>query len=188
MPLNFYDFTIRDTPLQQQQRRKQFTFEPRLNASYDATPFWTLSTTIDRQNTFGEIDDVFYGYLLRTYRNIERRNAPLPANVSHGGRLNASYRNPVASIFGHISYSKRLIDNNLIYITQINANGAAESYALALSNRATNQVLMAQVSKYFTELSTQVTLEGQFMQTERPQIINGVAATVRNQIRSMVFD
>ncbi|RDB05877.1 hypothetical protein [Runella aurantiaca] len=180
-PLNFYDFSIRDTPLQQQQRRQQFTFEPRLNTSYEATPFWTLSTTIDRQNTFGEIDNVFYGYLLRTYRNIERRNAPLPANVSHGGRLNASYRNPVASIFGHASYSKRLIDNNLLYRTQLNANGAAESYALESSNRAINDVFMAQVSKYFTELSTQFTLEGQFVQTERPQIINGVAATVRNQ-------
>ncbi|MFN4147735.1 MAG: hypothetical protein ACK4GN_18070 [Runella sp.] len=180
-PLNFYDFVVEDTSLRQQQRQRQFTFEPRINASYEATPFWTITATISRQNIFGDIDDVFYGYLLRNYRTIERRAAPLPANVSQGGSLNISYRNPVASIFGHISYSKRFIDNNLLYSTQINANGAVESNASTSPNRATNDILMANVSKYLAELKTQLTLEGQLMQTERPQIINSSLTNVLNQ-------
>lgn len=183
-PLNYYDFLVQDKPLQQQQTLQQITFEPRLSTNYEATPFWTLTSNVGRRNTFGDIDNLFYGYLLRNYRTIERRNAPLPTNVALNGSLSVNYRNPVESVFGHITYSKTLTDNNLLYGTQLAANGAAESYALALPNESRTDMFMGQASKYFLNLKIQVTLDGQVTLSKRPQIINGFMTTIKNQSRT----
>jgi len=183
-PLNYYDFWVQDKPLQQQQTLQQITFKPRLSTSYEATTFWTLKSNLDRRNTFGDIDNLFCGYLLRNYRTIERRNAPLPTNVALNGSLSINYRNPIESVFGYITYSKTLTNNNLLYGTQLAANGAAESYALALPNESMTDMLMGQTSKYFLNLKIQVTLDGQLTLSKRPQIINGFMTTIRNQSRT----
>ena len=183
-PLNYYDFLVQDKPLKQQQTLQQITFEPRLSTSYEATPFWTLRGNVGRRNTFGDIDNLFYGYLLRNYRTIERRNAPLPANVAVSGSVGVNYRNPVASVFGYLTYSKSLMDNNLLYGTQLTANGAAESFVLAQPNQSISDMVMSQAGKYFMNLKMQVTIDGQLTFSERPQIINGFMTTVKNQSRT----
>lgn len=180
-PLHFYNFWIEDRRLKQEEEIHQFTFEPQLKVSYDAGSFWTLSGSIDRKNTFGEIDGLFYGYMLRNYRTVERRNAPLLKNVSLGGSLNARYRNPLTSIFGYVTYSKRLTDNNLIYGVRITPQATTESYALTSFNTADFQLMMMSVGKYFKSLKTQLNIDYQLSISARQQIINGAIVAVKNQ-------
>ena len=180
-PLALYDFSTTDQPLQAGQKRRQLTFEPQLSATYELSSHLNISGALSRQNQFGKMEDVFYGYLLRTYRTIERRDAPLPANLSQGGNLGISYRNPVSSVFGHLIASRRAVWNNVLYSTRLNANGAAESIALASFNRSINELLSGQISKYVFPLKTTIGLDGQFSRMLRPQLLNDVLTDVKNQ-------
>lgn len=186
-PLSFHGFSLRDDPLQSAQKRQQLTFEPQLNSSYELNTYLTVSGSLSRQNQFGKIEDVFYGYLLRNYRTIERRDAPLPANISQGGSLSLSYRNPISSVFGHLIASRRSVLNNILYSTQLSANGTTESVALASQNRSSHDFMTAQISKYFMPLKTTIGLSGQYTQVIRPQILNGLTTQINNRQTTVGF-
>ena len=178
-PLNQYYFEVKDVLLKQQQVLNQTIFEPKLNVRYDINPFWELSSSIDKKNTFGEIENLFYGYLLKNYRTLERRNAPLLNNVSWGSSINIRYHNPLTSVFGYATYTNRTTNNNLIYSTRITPQGASESYALPLFNKSQSQTILLQVGKYFNILKMQVNLDYQSTLSERREIINGADVPVK---------
>lgn len=183
-PVNHYFFRVEDEPLKQQQNLDRLTFEPKLNVRYDLNPFWALSSSIDKKNTFGEIENLFYGYLLKNYRTLERRNAPLLDNVSWGTSFNIRYRNPLTSVFGYAIYTTRTTNNNLIYGTRIATQGASEGFALPMFNKSYTQSVILQVGKFFSALKTQVSLDYQSTFSEQQQIINGTNVPVKNQNNS----
>ncbi|MEZ4903425.1 MAG: hypothetical protein R2822_17510 [Spirosomataceae bacterium] len=66
-PLTYYRLAVRDTFLNQSQRINQVASRPRLNVGFEANSFWKFSGLTERQYSFGDIGDIFYGYLLRDY-------------------------------------------------------------------------------------------------------------------------
>ena len=180
-PVHFYDFKVQDASLQREENLQQLTFEPRLEVSYEFNPVLKLSGGLHRHNTFGGIDQLFYGYLLRNFRTLERRNAPLPNNVATEQTLTLSYQNPVISMFGYVLYAKSQTKNNLLYDTRLNANGTTESFALASANTTHSDMLMANVGKYFLALKTSINLDYELTLSDNPQLLNGIKVAIKTK-------
>lgn len=184
LPITYYEFSIKDTLLKKSQGIKQTRFEPRLNAGFEVTTYWKLSGQIERKYLFGNIDDIFYGYLLRDYRTIERRNVPLLQTAIWRSNLHASYQNPLRGIFGYLSFSKIWNDYNLIYASHLSDIGAIEGYALPIKNSGVSQNVLGQISKYFKSIKSQISLNYQKTILQRQQLLNEISLPFHTSIQS----
>ncbi len=180
-PVRFHRYRIEDTTLQEREAIDRLTVEPHLSVGFEASPFWRLTTSAGLRNRFGAINQMYYGYILRNYRDIQRINAPLPQLADRTFSGGISYRNPLKSIFWNVIYNYTYSENNLLYQTQLLTNGATELQAIEQPNNRINSPVNTRLSKYFGELDTNVTLSASFGLQEFQQILNDQTTTIENQ-------
>lgn len=180
-PLNYYRFNIQDVLANKSQQLSRLVPEPRFSANYTINTFWSANNSLSYRNIFGEIDDIYYGYLLRTYRTLQRRDVPLQNNQSVSGMLGLNYRNPLTSLFGSVLFSYSLSRNNLIYRSSIAPSGALENTAVSQANTSHIQLLTGQLGKYFEPVKTTISSKLSWSTTTSNQFVNGSLITLTNQ-------
>jgi hypothetical protein len=181
IPTSYYLFNTQDIVLNKKDQLSRFTPEPRLSIRYEANSYWTASGSLDLRKQFGEIEDIHYGYILKNYRSIERRNIPIQDNTTLGIHLGVSYRNPLTGLFGNISYIHSKTNKNLIYNSIVASNGSLQLLALQQRNSAHIQNLNLHLGKYFHEIKTSTNLGINYSDMEGQQLINGILEGVSNQ-------
>lgn len=171
-PLNFRRFAIEDAALSKSENLNRLTFEPRLGLNYDLNNYLTINTAASKSNSFGDINQMYYGYLLTTYRDIKRMNVPLLQTSSYSTSAGINYRNPVNSTFASFTYSYSFRENNLLFTNIINPNGSIERNAIEQANNAYNQSLNGSVSKYFSKVKTTLSVGTNVFKQQNQQFIN----------------
>lgn len=179
--LNLHNYNIEDSNLQMEQGLMRLTFEPRLSVNYDLTSFWRIAALVSLSNQFGSIDQTYYSYILKSYRNIQRINTQLPEikNMSYSASIR--YRNPIKSLFFSLNFNNSTKQNNLLYDIQILNNGATELQAIQKNNIQSNYNLSTTISKYFSDFNTNLTVGVNFSIRDYQQIINTETVNVANQ-------
>ena len=180
-PINYHAYQIKDTPLQTSEQIDRITFEPRLSAIYDVNSFWKINSSINFSNQFGTINQLHYAYILQNYRNLQRINAPLPQNSNQNYSLGFAYRNPIKTLFFNVMYMNSKSENNLLYQTQILPNGATELQAVEQENVRNNHNISTRVSKYFSKIKSNITLNATFGLQEFQQLLNNNLTDIKNQ-------
>lgn len=171
-PLNFRSFAIEDSALGKSENLNRLTFEPRLSLNYDLNNYLTINISASKNNSFGDINQMYYGYLLTSYRDIKRMNAPLLQAKSYSSSAGINYRNPVNSTFASFTYSHSFRENNLIFTNTINPNGSIERNAIKQNNSAYNQSLNGNASKYFSKIKTSFSIGTNVFMQQNQQFIN----------------
>ena len=177
-PINCYIFKIEDKALNKSENLNRTTFEPRLGLNYDLNNYWAINASSSKNNSFGNINQIYYGYMLTSYRDIKRSNAPLFQSVNISNSVGLSYRNPINSTFANLIYNYSVRENNLLFINNIGKNGSVERNAIEQENTNYAQSLNASISKSFSEITTTISIGTNIFKQENPQIINNNFATV----------
>lgn len=177
-PVSYYIFRIEDKALNQSENLNRATFEPRLGLNYDLDNYWTINASSGKSNSFGNINQIYYGYILTSYRDIKRSNAPLSQSVNFSNSVGLTYRNPINSTFANLIYNYSVRENNLLFINNIGLNGSVERNAIEQKNNNYAQSLNASMSKNFREIRTTVSIGTNILKQENQQIINNNLATV----------
>ena len=177
-PLTYYHFSIQERALDEGQRLSRLAFEPSLGVSYEMNAFWKANASVKRGVNLGELQDLHYGYILKNYRTIERRNSPIPIALSHSFSGGLNYRNPLISTFFNVFYLNSVTENNLLISSQIDQNGAIELVAFEQSNWSYNQMISSRLGKFFSRAKLNASVGVSVSQTERQQLINDVLAAV----------
>ncbi|MFV8357849.1 hypothetical protein ACNQGB_16895, partial [Flavobacterium sp. XS1P32] len=151
-PINFHSYTIKDAPLQQSENLSQTTFEPRLTVNYDINSYWKINSSAGISNQFGTINQLHYGYILQNYRSIKRINSPLPQSKIQNYNVGVSFRNPVKSLFFNASYSNVQSENNLLYQSEVLANGAVSIEAIEQLNTRYSHNFSTRIGKYVSAI------------------------------------
>ncbi|MFV8379753.1 carboxypeptidase regulatory-like domain-containing protein [Flavobacterium sp. LB3R33] len=184
-PINLHSYTIRDAPLQQSENVNQTTFEPRLTVNYDINFYWKINSSAGISNQFGTINQLHYGYILQNYRSIKRIISPLPQSKIQNYNVGISFRNPVKSLFFNTSYSNVQSENNLLYQSEVLANGAVSIEAIEQLNTRYSHNFSTRIGKYISTIKSNVTLNSSFALQEFQQIINANLVDIANQ--NLVF-
>jgi hypothetical protein len=184
-PINFHSYTIKDAPLQQSENVSQTTFEPRLTVNYDISSYWKINSSAGISNQFGTINQLHYGYILQNYRSIKRIISPLPQSKIQNYNVGISFRNPVKSLFFNTSYSNVQSENNLLYQSEVLANGAVSIEAIEQLNTRYSHNFSTRIGKYISTIKSNVTLNSSFALQEFQQIINANLVDIANQ--NLVF-
>jgi hypothetical protein len=180
-PINFHAYTIKDSPLQKAEDVSQTTFEPRITINYDISSYWKINSSTGISNQFGTINQLHYGYILQNYRSIKRIDSPLPQSKIQNYAVGFSYRNPVKSLFFNASYSNVQSENNLLYQSEVLANGAVSIEAIEQLNTRYSHNFSTRIGKYFSSIKSNVTLNSSFALQEYQQIVNAKLVNIANQ-------
>jgi hypothetical protein len=185
-PINLRSFDIQDTSLEENQNLSQVTFEPNFYVRNKISAFWETSISANLSNDFGDMQQLYYGFIFNNYRNLQRYNSPLPENFSQNYSWRLRFRNPLKSLFANLSYSYNRTKRNLLYSNEIGLTAATIFEAIEQDNFSNSHRINAKASKYFRKLKTTLSLGSNFTISNREQILNGNLADVENQ--NMGFD
>ncbi|PTX62960.1 carboxypeptidase-like protein [Kordia periserrulae] len=158
-------------------------FEPKLTVKKDLNAFWKASLSMNISNDFGDLDQLYYGFILNNYRNIQRYNNPILEKVSGNTSIGFSYRNPVSSLFINSYYTYANTQQNLLFGNTVNADGTSKFGFFEQDNTIQTHSFNIKASKYFSKLKTNITLGSNFYIDQKDQFLNGILAnTTTNSI------
>jgi len=180
-PVNYRAFAIEDSYLDQSQNLNRLTFEPDFYISNKFSAFWETSVSGNYSNNFGDISRMYYGFILKNYRSLQRYNSPLPEDFSQRYIWSLTYRNPFTSFFASTSYSYSNTKRNLLYSNLIGTNGTTILEAIEQENYLNSHNWEGKASKYFSKLNTTLSLGTSISLFQREQLLNQRLADVRNQ-------
>ena len=166
VPVSYYDFRATDAPLGAGQRLRTVVAEPSLNVRHDLGPLWYVSASAGLSNSFGEIGQLNYAYILRDYRTLQRNDAPLPRTQTQRYSGGFYFKNPLKSRFFNAFYSFSNSLNNRLYSSQVDAGGAVTTVALDQDSRALTHALNASASQFISPWKTNLSLQASASQRQ----------------------
>lgn len=178
LPVSWRSYTIKDISLNQHDKLEKWVFEPSLSLRY-ATGFWDFRAATGINHFFGDIRQFHYGYILKSYRYINRTRAPLRQQENQYVNGKISYNNITSFFFGHLFYEYAERQSNLLYQTQLLPDGATVYNALAQKNTSTNKRLLGKIGKTFSALNTTLSIRGHFNTSKTRLLLNTVSSDLR---------
>lgn len=179
LPINYYNFAWNNFQ-DYKENKNRFIFEPRISISNEITSFWKISTNYNRSYQFGNVNQLYNGYILTGYRNIQRYNSVFPEMINDGFSFGINYRNPVKSWFGSFFYTYSILQNNILYSVSINQFGASELQTFRFDNERKNHNLNFKLSKYISEIKSTFTLNSSFSKATFFQLVNNNLNEISN--------
>ncbi|SFF93086.1 Outer membrane receptor proteins, mostly Fe transport [Salegentibacter agarivorans] len=180
-PLEFKSFHLEDDNFEDSRNLDRLVFEPNFYVRKKISAFWEANASAGLSYNFGEIQQLYYGFLLKGYRNLNRYNAPISEEQKQNYSGGLRYRNPLKQLFLNASYSYAYSENNLLYSSNIGENGTTILEAVARNNSFDNHSFKAGGSKYFRELKTTLKLNASYNLSNRQQLLNNTLAEVNTQ-------
>ena len=180
-PLEFKSFHLEDDNFEDSRNLDRLVFEPKFYVKKKISAFLEANASAGLSYNFGEIQQLYYGFLLNGYRNLNRYNAPISEEQKQNYSGGLRYRNPLKQLFLNASYSYVYSENNLLYSSNIGENGTTILEAVARNNSFDNHSFKAGGSKYFRKLKTTLKLNASYNLSNRQQLLNNTLAEVNTQ-------
>ncbi len=182
-PVNFHFYRFNDKFLKKEQNLRRITFDPRLVINFELNNFWRIKSSTGISHQFGTINQLYYNYILKTYRNLQRINTPLPENINYNYSVSVRYRNPLKSIFITLVYANKITEKNLLFNTKILSDGATELQFLLQNNLTKSKYFSLRASKYFNDFNTNFTITANYNFRDYQQILNEKITSITNQTK-----
>jgi hypothetical protein len=179
-PFSYNLFHVTDGNLYRKRGLKKLISEPRLSIKYDFNSYLSATGSLSLRHQFGEIDNSYFGYILKNYRTLLRQDAPLIHNQTVAINPGFNYRNPLSGVFANVYYSHTVTHQNLMYETRISPEGATELHAFENKNTVLTHAISSQFSKYISSLKTNINLGAGINFNSRNQLLNGTAIEAKN--------
>lgn len=188
MPLNFNSISINDPFRNVSKNFYKTTFEPIVYTQYLFASFWKASLQSGISYKFGDIGNVYSGYILLDPLNLTRMNSnnPLQENINKNFNAKIEYRNPFNNFFFNIgnrySHSKRnLIANSTVIY------GVRQVDFEIFSNKSFTNVFSSEFGKYFPKLKTNSSITYGYTNIIDQQKYNGSLSDVDTRAQSIGF-
>jgi hypothetical protein len=186
-PVSYYTFRAHDNALDSGQNLNLLVAEPRLTARHELGALWYASASAGLRNSFGDISQLNYAYLLRDYRTLVRNDAPLPRSIGQAYSVGIYFKDPLKALFFSASYSLNSILNNRLYSSQVTTDGALTTMALDKDARQYTHSLSSNVSKFFSPWKTNISLNVIGSLNRQPLVLNGILAQTQSRSATAIF-
>jgi hypothetical protein len=177
-PLKLQTFKRTDNSLNKKQNLNKLTFEPRFSIKKDLNTFWKTTFSASLKNSFGDINQLYYGYILNNYRNIQQYETSILESLRKNITFGISYRNPIKSIFINGFYSYGKSNQNLLFGNIINSDGTTSFGFFEQDNNNNTHNINLRGSKYFSKLKTTLTVTTNASLDNKEQLLNGTITDI----------
>ena len=180
-PVAFKSFRLEDDNFAEHRSLDRVIFEPNFYVRKKLSAFWEAHASVGLQYDFGTLRQLYYGFLLNDYRNLNRYNAPISEEKRQNYSAGLNYRNPLKQVFISASYSYSYSTNNLVYSSTIADSGTTILEAVARDNSYDTHNFSTNGSKYFRKLQTTLKLNASYNVSQRQQLLNTTLTEVNTQ-------
>ncbi|MBX0292090.1 hypothetical protein K3G63_16695 [Hymenobacter sp. HSC-4F20] len=180
-PLSYRTLRATDAPLAAAQHRRWLTLEPQVAGRYELNGLWNARAGAELTNQPGSPEQLYYGYLLRDYRTLQRNAAPLTQERAFSSRLGLHYENPLTSWLYQATYSFSSSTRNQLLRNLVRSDGTLTTVAVAQRATAPRHTLAAQASKFISPWKTTLALQLSGTTSRQPLLLNATPTTTRNQ-------
>lgn len=177
-PLKIQTFKREDNILNRNQNINRLTFEPRFSIKKDLNAFWKTTFSASLKNSFGDIYQLYYGYILNNYMNLQQYETPILESLRKNVTLGISYKNPIKSLFINSFYSYGNSNQNLLFGNSINNNGTTSFGFFEQDNNNNTHNINLRGSKYFSKLKTTLTVTTNASLDNKEQLLNGTITDI----------
>ncbi len=171
-PLRFRYYQSKDHIRNFYNPMTKLTFEPGILTLYQLTGNLEARLSSVYANQFGSINTLYNGFLLTSYRNLQKFNATLPESNNWNSSLYINFKNPLKSVFAGISYSYSLASRNYIFRNELSAGGYEIVEMDTKDNIRQMQSVSANYSRYFAGIKTIVKTKGDGSWSRADYILN----------------
>ncbi|RYE36674.1 MAG: carboxypeptidase regulatory-like domain-containing protein [Sphingobacteriaceae bacterium] len=184
LPVNLQQINYSDSIYHFGQGLTKLFFNPKISFNYKVATEKTLIFNYNLSNDFGEIQDIYRGYILQNYRSLYANNAPLTERQNNQFLLGYNHRKAITMFFFSVNAIYNHVGSNSIASSLI-TNTFQQRVLLPYKNSIDSWTLNANSSKYLFALNT--TLGGGLMlQSNRSnQIQNGILLPYNTVLTSL---
>jgi len=147
-PISWYHINLTSMIPEDGQKTSYMLFEPRVSLNYKISGFWNIRTFWSHAKKIGDIDQIHYGFILKSYRILTQNAAPISENSRHNVGLYLSYRNPITSFFNSLSYFYSKNKTNQLMSQVVRPDGSTVVEVYYLPNSSYTQSIQGQSSKF----------------------------------------
>lgn len=182
LPISYQYYWLSDAQRHGEQKSDKLLFDPGFSIYYKFKDFWMLSSSWAYYNRLGDIDQQYYGFIMKNYLNLSQNAAPVSLSVGSRYSTSASYRNPINSLFCSFHYLFNTSLNNLIYKNQINQDGSLKMQAIEFPNRTRVHSIVAQGSKYLSKALMTIGFQLNYTYQQGISFVNNELLATNNQL------
>lgn len=165
--------------------KRVFIFQPRGLAEYSINDAFKMNYTFFRTDNYGDIKNLYEGYILSNYRTIQKQSAVFPESIGYNHTFGVEYKDITNSFFVSFNASYSLLNKNILYNTSVDPAGAISASIFLRDNRIESKGLYASISKFVSGLKTVVKLDGDVNLTSSEQLINGALISMNSKNTSL---
>ena len=189
MPFNFNNIKAEDPLRLVNKSLNKVTFNPNVFAQYAFASFFKASVNASLNNTFGDIQTSYAGYILTspTGFNVMNKNNPIPETESLSGGARLEYRNPLNNLFFNVGYRISNTTNNLLASNSVNESGFSVIEYIESENKRKSNSYYAEIGKYFPKFKTNASVTYSLSDSKNISLRNGNLFENQNQGNSLGF-
>lgn len=173
LPFRWNSYRIENRLKETSQTENPFTLNPNFWTEYKFSGYWKATANAGYNKSYGPLNQMYNGYLLKNYRNLSRNNIPLMKVAAHNFSLGLEYRNPISSWFGRIYYTYSERKQYQIFNTTTQPNGATVTEALDQLNKTGSNSVSASVSRLIAPLRTTFKISTAYSHSGADMLFNG---------------
>ncbi len=169
LPLSYNALYTNEQYTAQRKNINRLFFNPVFTLHYDLNLFLALSANAGYTHQLGEINDVYTGFIMQSYRSLVRNDGQLPEQQNQSCSIDLNYRNPLHAIFGNAGIRYFRNKTNLLFgydyqgILQIK-----KTYEMP--NVTSGYNFSTRISKGIDAIAGSITLEVNYFNTSSSQI------------------
>ncbi|MCL1973611.1 MAG: hypothetical protein FWG54_02190, partial [Bacteroidetes bacterium] len=169
VPLQYIMLRIHDHLPQTKTPTDRLFLNPSLFLSYKLTACWETSFTARYTNSLGSLSNSYTGYIMRSYRNLQRNEDKLLEQQVQNYNFSLSYRNPIYSLFGNFSAGYNNIHANLLFGANFqDILRVQTTYEIPNTTALAN--LSASLSKGLDVIASTLTVGGNYTSSQASQL------------------
>lgn len=180
LPIQIQEFNIRN-----QITFNQTTFDPKGFLKVNLSPFWNFSIFSKYSNNFGGINQLYGGYILNTYNNIQRYGRDIPLSKVWESYLSFDYSNASKALFANIVINNSKEFNNYIFSDIVDSNGMKTINFSNQKNQQFSTSFSGDIGKYMAYIETSIKLKALTVLSGFEQIVNNKLIQISQQQYTM---
>lgn len=148
------------------------TFNPAGSLTYlwNSKNQWNLSISSGKE--YQSMDNLYSGYIIQMYRNMQRYNARLLFNNNFKTDIHYRYNNPVRAEFANVGYSYSIEDRDYIFSSKLDSLGRESLNIEDVGSKRIDHTIAAGISRIFSSIRTNIKINGNYGWSKSDYLIN----------------
>ncbi|GEM_PF-2538372 len=173
IPIGLQSISYRDDGFDLKKSKQDLLFNPRLDLQVRLATSQQMNAHVWLNETFGEITDIYQGYVLSDFRTINRSNGILPNSKSQHYFISYQVEMPGPMLFLVFRYHLTRERRNLMTNMKIEQDNSQINF-IERDNNALNQQLNGRISKFIHLIKASSSLDVNYSEALNNQLFNAV--------------